>query len=194
MKATTVKLYGHLAEKYGKEHHLFVSNPAEAIRAFCANFKDFRNDVIRDGKQYYKVFTGRENKSSPELLTIKTSKEIRIVPIIVGAGGLGKILVGAALIVASFYLPGAGAAGLSLSSVAASVGFSLILGGISQMLFAPPKPERYKNEAPENRPSYSFEGAINVTGQGNPIPIAYGGPIGVGSQVISVGLTTTALA
>jgi predicted phage tail protein len=190
MQALTVRLYGFLGEKYGKEHKLYVSSPAEAVRALCANYKEFKKDIIRDGKQYYRIFTGKENKATEELIKLKTSKDIKIVPVVAGAGGLGRILVGAALIVASFYLPTTALIGTtSLSGIASGLGFSLLLGGISSLLFSPPKPERYQNEAPENRPSYTFSGAINVTGQGNPIPIAYGGPIGVGSQVISVGLS-----
>ena len=44
------------------------------------------------------------------------------------------------------------------------------------------------NEKPENTPSTYFDGAVNTTAQGHPVPIGYGKLI-VGSAVISAGLT-----
>ena len=43
-------------------------------------------------------------------------------------------------------------------------------------------------ERPENKPSYLFNGAVNTTEQGQPIPLLYGELI-VGSAVVSAGLT-----
>jgi predicted phage tail protein len=190
----TVILYGFLAEKYGKTHRISAKTPAEVIRAFCANYKTFKADIIQDGQAAYKVMAGKDVRATHEGLHLSTGKTIKIIPMIYGKGGLGKIFLGAALIAASFYLPGAGAAagGFSLSSVASSVGFSLLLGGVSQLLFAPPKPKTNAGEKTENLPSYTFAGAVNVTGQGNPIPIGYG-RMRVGSQVISTGLSVAQL-
>ena len=121
---------------------------------------------------------------------------IKIIPAIGGSGGLGKVLLGAALIGLSF-IPGLQAplfaatwgplAGVSFASIAGSIGFSLVLGGVSSMLFKPNTVKSTSSERPNNRPSYSFNGAINTVGQGNPVPLAYG-RLRVGSQVISAGL------
>jgi predicted phage tail protein len=67
-----------------------------------------------------------------------------------------------------------------------SVGTAMILGGVSQMIAPTPKAaEPY--EPPENKPSYSFNGAVNTTAQGHPVPVGYGRLI-VGSAVISAGI------
>jgi predicted phage tail protein len=64
------------------------------------------------------------------------------VPVVAGAGGLGKVVLGAALIVASFYMPtyfttqGLFAA-TNLSSIASSIGWSLVLGGVSADVIFP---------------------------------------------------------
>lgn len=193
-----VTLYGFLADKYGKVHKLDVKTPAEAIRAFCANYKDFKNDIIRDGQAYYKILAGKENRSDLEKLHLGTSKTLKIIPVIGGKGGLGKVVLGAALIGASFYLPGAtyfsalSSFSINASAIASSIGFSLILGGVSQMLFSPPKSKINNGERPNNLPSYAFSGAVNTTGEGNPIPLCYG-QLRVGSQVISTGLSVTQL-
>jgi predicted phage tail protein len=193
-----VTLYGFLAEKYGKHHTLSVKTPAEAIRAFCANYKDFKQSIIQDGQAAYKILAGDENRSNPDALHIGTSKTIKIIPTISGKGGFGKILLGAALIVASFYLPGAtylsSASSISInaSAIASGIGTALLLGGISQVLFSPPKAKNNQGERPENMPSYAFSGAVNVTGEGNCIPVCYG-QLRVGSQVISTGLSVASL-
>ena len=188
----TVILYGFLAEKYGKIHRISAKTPAEVIRAFCANYKDFKESIIQDGQAHYKILAGRENRSNVDALHIGTSKTLKIIPTVSGKGGLGKVLLGAALIGASFYLPGTqflsaySSLSFSLSGMASSIGFSLLLGGVSQMLFSPAKTKAHQGEKADNKPSYTFAGAVNVSGQGNPVPIAYG-RIRVGSQVISTG-------
>ncbi|MDP3322637.1 MAG: tail assembly protein [Hydrogenophaga sp.] len=194
----TVILYGFLAEKYGRLHKVSAKTPAEVIRAFCANYQDFKDTIIQDGQAHYKVLAGGENRSSDDALHIGTSKTIKIVPIVAGKGGFGKMLLGAALIVASFYLPGTtylstmSSLSFSASGIASGIGFSLLLGGVSQMLFSAPKAQTNAGERPENKPSYSFAGAVNVTGQGNPVPVCYG-KMRVGSQVISTGLSVAQL-
>ncbi|HTG55032.1 MAG TPA: hypothetical protein VL943_02100, partial [Niabella sp.] len=164
-----VTLYGILAKKYGKHHKLSAKTPAEVIRAFCANYKDFKDTIIQDGQAAYKVLAGNENRSSPEALHIGTSKHLKIIPTIAGKGGFGKILLGAALIVASFYLPGstyfsaASSFSINASAIASGIGTALLLGGISQVLFSPPKAKNNQGERPENMPSYAFSGAVNTT-------------------------------
>jgi predicted phage tail protein len=189
-----VILYGFLAEKYGKHHKINAKSPAEVIRAFCANFKDFKDSIIQDGQAHYKVLAGGDNRSNQQGLHTGTSKTIKIIPTVSGKGGFGKILLGAALIVASFYLPGAtyfsaaSSFSINASAIAAGLGTSLLLGGISQLLFSPPKAKSNQGEKPDNLPSYAFSGAVNVTGEGNPVPLCYG-KLRVGSQVISTGLS-----
>lgn len=196
----TVILYGHLAKKYGKLHKIAANSPAEVVRAFCSNFKDFKKDIIQDGQAYYKVLVGGENRS--DQLDLNTNKTIKLVPVIAGKGGLGKIILGAALIYFSMGI-GSGALGATfldgsmtavgfLGSAMSSIGWSMVLGGVSQLLFSPPKVSTGLGERPENKPSYAFGGAVNVTGQGNPVPICYG-RLRVGSQVISTGLSVAQL-
>ena len=189
-----VYLYGHLAKAYGKRHELAVKSPAEAIRAFCANYKDFKQRVIDGGG--YRVLAGKDDRA--EDIHLPTSKSIKIIPTVQGSGGLGKIVLGAALIAASFYLPGTqfisafSSFSFSASAIASSVGFSLLLGGVSQLLFSPPKLESGEGERPENKPSYNFNGAVNTTGQGNALQLAYG-RLRVGSQLVSAGTETANL-
>ncbi|MGZ8262066.1 MAG: tail assembly protein [Methylotenera sp.] len=192
----TVLLYGHLAKQYGKRHQFEIATPAEAIRALCANYKTFKQAIIQDGQAAYRVLAGKENRSDEQgvNLPVGSTGVVKIVPVVAGSSGLGKIILGAVLIVASIYMPyaswGLTQAGLFATSVVSSVGFSLVLGGISQMLFSAHAPKSSSNEKADNKPGYAFSGAVNTVGQGNPVPYFFGGPLRVGSQVISAGLVT----
>jgi hypothetical protein len=65
----------------------------------------------------------------------------------------------------------------------------MIAGGVVQLLTPLPKGLHSKDSA-GNMPSYSFNGPVNTQAQGNPVPLLYGGPLKVGSAVISAGIDT----
>jgi predicted phage tail protein len=187
----TIILLGELGKRYGRKHMLDVKSPAEAVRALCANFKDFAAFVSAsaDRNVGYRVLNKREEVGEDELHN-PASQRITIAPVVAGAGGtVGKILLGAALIAASFLVPGLAAVTLfgstTLATVAFSVGVSLALGGIAQMLAPQPK---FDGPQEEQQPSYVFNGAVNTTAQGQPVPVGYGRMI-VGSAVISAGIS-----
>lgn len=188
----TVRLYGYLGERYGRVHHFDVRTPAEAVRALCANFKGMRQTLAQGA---WRVLVGGKSQTEAQLHN-PLDANISIVPVVAGSGGLGRIVLGAALIGASFFLPATpiiSGFSFSASSIAANLGFSMVLGGISQMLFKPPSSKVSTTERPNNKPSYTFDGAVNTIGQGNPVPLLYGRGR-VGSQVISAGLAVEALA
>lgn len=187
----TIILLGELGKRYGRRHMLDVKSPAEAVRALCANFKDFAAFVSASSERNvgYRVLNMREDVGEDELHN-PASRRITIVPVVAGAGGsVGKILLGAALIAAAVLVPGLGAVTLfgttTLASVAFGVGVSLALGGVAQMLAPQPK---YDGPEEEQQPSYVFNGPVNTTAQGQPVPVGYGRMI-VGSAVISAGIS-----
>nr|BAR30702.1 phage tail assembly protein [uncultured Mediterranean phage uvMED] len=146
------------------------------------------------------------------------SEAISITPVLQGAGGggVGQIFAGIALVAAAIVLGPVGAVigGVGASVIGAGaataigyVGAALILGGTSQLLsptisdspgtFGATSPTRARardsftpenNEIADNRASYIFNGAVNLTAQGNPVPILYG-RMRVGSVVVSAGLS-----
>lgn len=187
----TIILLGELGKRYGRKHLLDVKSPAEAVRALCANFKDFAAFVSAssDRNVGYRVLNKRDDVGEDELHN-PASQRITIAPVIAGAGGsVGKILLGAALIAASFFVPGLAAVALfgttTLATVAFSVGVSLALGGVAQMLAPQPK---FEGPQEEQQPSYVFNGAVNTSAQGQPVPVGYGRML-VGSAVISAGIS-----
>jgi predicted phage tail protein len=192
-------LYGKLGATYGKVHRYDVISPAQAVKALSVTLKGFKQSFIDGG--HYRILVGGKNELNIDEVSnpMSNSETIRIVPVVAGAGGLGKVILGAALI----YFSGGLAAGLggaygataattaTIASSITGIGVSLVLGGVSQMLFSP-QAAPDSGERPENKPSFIFNGAVNTTRQGNPVPICYGRMI-VGSQVISAGLSVVQL-
>ena len=101
-------------------------------------------------------------------------------------------------------LAGAGFATV-LGTAVSAIGAGLILYGTSQLLSPQPAdlpglssntPNRKtsfdpaNNDPADNRASYIYNGAVNLTAQGNPVPICYG-RMRVGSVVVSAGVSTT---
>jgi len=192
-----VILSGELAKRFGKRFELSISTPAEAIRALCANFKDFAAFVSDSEKRGvgYRVIVDKADIGTTDDIHNPFSRTVRIVPVIMGAkSGVFQVIIGAALIAAAFWTGGVSltAAGLAYSGLAGqlafAIGTSLILGGISQMLAPMPKAGK-PAEAVNNQPSYVFNGPVNTTSQGQCVPVGYGRLI-VGSAVISAGFTS----
>lgn len=195
-----VLLLGELGKKYGRRFNLDIKSPAEAVRALVANFPEMQKYMA---DRYYRVVVGKDDTGGDELHNPTGRQTIKIVPVITGAGGsFGRILLGAALIGLAFVTGGASiaasgflAGGLTTTffgGLAVSMGASLILGGVAQMI-APSPQSGAPNESPENNPSYIFNGPINTTAQGQPVAVGYG-RLRVGSAVISAGIVAEQVA
>ena len=195
----TIKLGGALGRKFGRIHRLAVESPAEAIRALCVlkqGFREFLEGSERNGFGY-KVLTGNVaiNKDEAEQtlhIAHGAQTTFTFAPKAIGAkSGLGQILLGVVLVVAAFWTAGWSLTALMGSVAAKGVamfGASLILGGVTQML-APKIKTGDPKEDDKSRPSYLFNGAVNTTAQGQPVPILYG-RLMVGSAVVSAGITS----
>lgn len=203
-----IKVYGSLA-KFLKRRvfRADVANPAEAVRFLLANFPALRSHMA---DQHYKVLVSDnalDIGDQPEQLhyPIGAEEEIKIVPVMAGAGGggVGKILIGIGLIAAAIITGGIASAGVTLGgflgigtvgTAVAGIGASLVLGGVAQLLTPTPQlgvssglGETFSSQDP--RKSYNFSGIQNVSRQGVPVPIVYGETI-VGSVTISAAILT----
>ena len=190
-----IRLYGELGRRFGRVHHMAVESVGEAIRALMANYSDFEHAFI-NGAAGYRVWAGKDRLGDAENVNMPTAQRevIRIAPVVAGAGksGFGQVLLGAAIIAAAIYMPASiGAYGLygsvNVASLVGSIGVSMVLGGVIQMLSPAPKVEAGAQD--KNSPSYIFNGAVNTEAQGHPVPVGYG-RLMVGSAVISSGIST----
>jgi predicted phage tail protein len=188
----TILLLGELGKTFGKRFQMDVKNPAEAVRALCANFPEFQKYVLESGKRnvFYKVLVGKEARTADQLHDPAGKDVIKIVPVIGGAGGRANpftFIAAAVLIVASIAL-NVVFPGNPVSPYLMNAGIAMAIGGVVQMLTPLPKSPN-QEDRPDNKPSYIFNGAVNTTAQGYPVPVGYGRMI-VGSAVISAGITT----
>ena len=76
----------------------------------------------------------------------------------------------------------------AITKAAVYLGASLVLSGVSDMLFPLPKPKEFKSEQ-DPQLSFSFSGTQNTSRAGTSVPIVYGEII-TGSVVISGAVDT----
>ncbi len=188
-----IRLYGKLAKFIGKRVlHADVANAAEAVRFLVTNWPDLEQHMT---SQHYRVSVGSYDLGEDELHAPTGQQDIKIVPVVTGAGATARIILGAALIAASFFTGGATigllglAAPIAVSTVLLGVGASLVLGGVAQLLTPVPKIPQGGNSDQDPRKSYSFSGIQQTSRQGTPVPVIYGETL-VGSVVISAGIDT----
>jgi predicted phage tail protein len=186
-----IKLYGKLAKFVG--HRILeadVATAAEAVRFLVANWPELERHMA---DQHYRVSVGSYDLTAGELQDPAGQQEIKIVPVMAGAGAVGRIIAGIALIAASIFIPGGAVIfGTTFGKISLGVGLfgaSLVLGGVAQLLTPTPKVPTGADTQNDPRKSYSFSGIQNTSRQGTPVPIVYGETI-VGSVVISAGIDT----
>lgn len=187
-----IRIYGKLA-KFLKRRvfHAEVSSAAEAVRFLVTNFPQLEAHM---SQQHYKVTVGSYDITLDELHHPAGQQEIRIVPMLSGAGAAGRIIAGVALVAAAIAIPGLGLglAGATVTQVGL-IGGALILGGIAQLLTPTPQAPSGPDSEKDPRKSYSFSGIQQTSRQGVPVPVVYGETI-VGSVVISAGIDTVQVA
>lgn len=112
---------------------------------------------------------------------------IHIVPRMAGAksGGFFQAVLGAALIVASIWMPGLS---IAASNIMFSLGASMALGGVAQMLTPKAKTPSMKQTDNGKQNTY-FSSLDNLVAQGNALPVLYGEML-VGSRTISQEIST----
>jgi len=188
-----IKLYGQLAKFIGSRVlEADVATAAEAVRMLTANFPGLEKHMA---DQHYRVTVGSYDLTLDEIHDPAGQQDIMIVPVIAGAGAVGRILLGAALIVGAFFTGGAtiGLFGLAapvvVSSVLFKVGALLLLGGVAQLLSPVPTIPQGAGSDNDPRKTFNFSGIQQTSRQGVPVPCVYGLTL-VGSVVISAGVDT----
>ena len=171
----TIKLYGVLGKKFGKEFHLAVESTREAVKALSVQVPGFEQFMLTAHEQglAFAVFQDDENISEDQIDFETGAKVIKIVPKVIGAGGNGVLqtILGAVMVVVGvvmLYIPGA-------QPFAASVigaGIGMMVGGIAQMMM--PKMDEGDQNQDGNRANKGFGGAFTTISQFNLFPILYG--------------------
>lgn len=218
-----IRLYGYLKRICGQRSFWAdVSTAAEAIRFLLCHFPQLEG---RFQHGWFTVLHGEKAIEENELLNPTAEGVLKIIPVQTGHGGeggffgsVGSIIAGVVLVAAAVFLGpmGFAAAGLqsaffsgTVAGMIGSVGASLVLGGIAQMISPVPAigssgsslaglpasgtaggyNSTRGTELDPDEDSYNFSGLVNTSRAGVPIQIVLGEMV-VGSAVISAGIDT----
>jgi predicted phage tail protein len=191
-----IKLYGQLAKFIGSRVlEADVATAAEAVRMLAANFPGLDKHMA---DQHYRVTVGSYDLTLDEIHDPAGQQDIMIVPVIAGAGAVGRILAGIAIIALSFGIGALASAGVTLGGIGGigtigtafvGIGASLVLGGVAQLLAPVPTVPQGPSSDNDPRKTYNFSGIQQTSRQGVPVPCVYGLTL-VGSVVISAGVDT----
>lgn len=195
----TIKLYGILGEKFGREFKLDVESPKEAMRLLAVQIDGFEKFMLNAhehglcfavfkgnkskgrGKKKAAIFdtaTGRlitgENIGAEQIDMSTESNVIKIIPRVMGAGGDGifQVVLGAVLVATGLFAPLGMIGGMAGAFGMIGAGAGMLIGGVSQMLM--PKVNAQDQNQDGNKSNFGFGGAVTTIAQGNPVPILYG--------------------
>lgn len=179
-------LHGHLADEFGAgPFELAVINVNEAVRALCVQLRGFRSS-LRQGA--YNVVCKKklgdlEIGENQLTMSLGSTREVHIIPVLEGGkrSGVGKILMGVAMVATAFIAPFALGATLATpiftvfgSSFTygnlAMMGLGMALTGASALL-APTPNSNYDDRETK---SYLFTGPLNTSEQGQCVPVVIG--------------------
>lgn len=186
-----VRFYGSL-KQFGSEFRLDCQTTAEIVQALTSQIPKLRQFIqqglftVRVGRDYF------DNRYLEQGLShkLKDDATVHFTPVLKGSkgGGLFGVIAGVAIIAGAIALgPLAGIISTNAAWIVGSVGASLLLGGVAQMLTK--MPEMKMGTEKEKKQSTAFSNLSNMTAQGKPMPLAYG-RMRVGSLIISQGVET----
>ncbi|EER0377805.1 tail assembly protein [Escherichia coli] len=156
-------LHGDL-QRFGRRLSLYVNTAAEAIRALSLQMPGFRRQM---NEGWYQIRIRGED-TAPEAVYARLHEQL----------GEGTVI----------HIVPRLAGGLTATTMLFSLGASMILGGVAQMLAPKAKTPDYR--ATDNgRQNTYFSSLDNMIAQGNPIPVPYGEML-VGSRRISQDIST----
>jgi predicted phage tail protein len=212
----TIRLLGEAGRRYGRKFQLAVKTPAEALRALCLQIPGLRQYLLASGDKGidWRVVTDHAEGLDEDQMLWPLSKRLVLAPLPAGRGGVGKIIAGVALVTVAILFAPAGAllglgggltlfgAGLGAAAATgiASIGVSLIFGGVADLLTPTPKMPNVKGglgggssstsgrSQEEQLNSFAFDKSNANTVQGDVVPVLYGERIIGALPVLSFGL------
>ena len=171
-----IHLHGFLRNKYAKTVEVQGQNVFQVMRGLVHRFgKGFQKDVLDHN---WVIRLGSKQNGTDlhenEINQTLNANELHLIPATSGNDATIRIITGVAL-----FTFGA----MTGQNWAMSIGAALVIGGAVELMNRPP------NKGPEQDPSesgsYVYNGVVNVTTQGGPIPLTYGHMPYASSVVIS---------
>lgn len=178
----TICLHGSMASELGATPiRIDVDNVPDLMLALRSIYKGFRQYVRKVPELVFLVSEkDQENPRplAPEFIGQRfddQAEEVHVIPALEGAG---------IAIIATAGLSGWALVGAYAVNIMASMLISMALGALIQAIAPSPSTSAGSSNQVAENSSFLFNGAINVTQQGGPVPLVYGDFL-VGSVVVS---------
>jgi len=191
-----VFFHGSLGEEFGTDGMtIYGSNIQDIFQGLVTNIGFDFKQTIRNNEWH--IVTGERKDITTdnpiesdnlmrdeEIQLLIPYEEIHVFPKVKGSGGVLRIILGVILIiigavVAVFAGP--------LGAAIIGAGIGVVIGGVTALLTKSPKLGGYESAEVDQRPSFLFNGAVNVVEQGGAVPVVCG-IHETGSTVISAGM------
>lgn len=181
----TIRLLGAAGRKFGRVFRLAASSPAEVLRALEALRPGFYAWILQQHERgvVWRVVTDDPLGMDGDELERGTSCEtIVFAPVLQGAGGVGRIILGVLLIAVAVFVPAA-TFGLTSMLGVGLIGGALVLGGIADLVTPTPQLSGFNanNSVSGTEASRSADLESNLFsrnqgtgGQGECVPVLYG--------------------
>jgi predicted phage tail protein len=185
MSKTRVVLHGYLADLHPDELELDAENLAELINGMCKVTGHTFNAKPGQGKHCIRA-VGFETVD--DIYAPLERDEVHLVPQFAGgkeSGGFIQVAIGAVLIAASFFVPGAQAGGalgygMITSTSVFMMGATMALGGLMQVISPAPTLDTGAQDSQDVEDSKYLGADQNTVKIGTRIPLLYGEHIGYG--------------
>ena len=186
---TKIRLHGKIAKIYGNEFEFAnvqsASKCIDALNTVAPGIKDYIIEQAKQGMHYQVIIDDQELQPGQSIKKFNEVKVIDIAPCILGQKGWFEVILGAILVIGSFFTGGL------LAVVMFSLGVDLILTGITYLTTDIPETEpdasRFQQTSIKNE-SFAFSSPVNTVAQGQPVPVGYG-RLRIGTNVVSTSLT-----
>jgi predicted phage tail protein len=177
----TIKFQGFLGKKYGKEVSLAGANMFQLMAGLVHRFgPEFKEDIRTSNWHVYVGSKKQRNLGEEDLANPIKDRVIHLTPAIGGGSAAVRIVIGAVLVVAGVYFG---------NPWLVKVGAALVLGGVVEML-TKPKAGMAPTDRSDEAASALYNGVVNVTEQGTPVPIICGRVQRASSVVISLDVSS----
>jgi len=175
----TIHFHGEAAKLFGKVHKLAGEDLPKLFAGLTSQLGPTFKEFVRTNSWHIcegKVKQGND-LGQDDISKKLNGKTLHFLPVVQGSNSALRIIAGIILLVAAYFGYG--------NSYTVSLGISLILGGVTEMLTKPKLASPGAVNANDQRGSSIYNGALNVTTQGGPIPLLYGRVQRASSVVIS---------
>lgn len=176
-----IELHGPLRDLYPDGYTITASTVSEAVNGFAKQTGIF--EVPLGTEKHCVSVVGFETKESLYAPLPANTNVLHLVPPMIGGkGGFFKVIIGIVIVAVTILTFGtyAAAAATFWGSFAMNVGFSLVIGGLLEMVSPAPKMDTTGNTASDPEASKYIGASQNTVKIGTRIPLLYGEHIAYG--------------